>query len=339
MGHIGRSLRLGGARSDRRRRAWRLPVGMGGAGGVLQTTITVESHIMFTTPEHPLLERKRIVTDHARYITDVSSPLREILNKSVHQLDLCVAAIDALAEPYLSHHHITLHLFRRCIVLTDAVEALVSQVCLDGLAPTLRSALETQLGFVYLLNGERHARKAHAWFYVWLLESIRRADRMSNTALRAACQQRLADEPMRSITPEYARAQRQQNRKRPQRARPKWYSLFDGPRNVADLVQRVFVDDAGLDLDGPDPYESYRTLSASIHAMADIEHTYPTLAKPLKISPIRHTTSTFEDSRILPRFGAFLMMSTHRMVSHYLPATQRSEYIEWSEPTLKKFMK
>lgn len=294
-----------------------------------------KAHIMFSTPEHPLLQRERTVADNSRYVSTVSSPLREILNKSVHELDRCVTAIDALTEPHLSHHHVTLHLFRRCIVLTDAVEALISQVCLDGLAPTLRSALETQLGFVYLLNGELHREKAHAWLYVWLLESIRRADRMSNAALRDACQQRLAEEPMKSVQPAYTEAQRQQNRAKPQRARPKWYSLFDGPRNVEYLVERVLVDNAGVALDRNVLYEAYRTLSASIHGMADLEQTYATLAKPLQVSCIRQTTSTFENPRVPLSFGAFLMMSTQRIVSHYLSDAQRSEYMKWGEPILK----
>ena len=103
--------------------------------------------IMYTTPEHPLLARGPAIAENAAYISAVCPVLREILNRSVHELDRCATAVDKHADPgIVSHHHITLHLFRQSIVLADAVESLLSHVCIDAAAPMLRSAFETNIG-------------------------------------------------------------------------------------------------------------------------------------------------------------------------------------------------
>ena len=285
--------------------------------------------IMYTTPEHPLLARGPAIAENAAYISAVCPVLREILNRSVHELDRCATAVDKHADPgIVSHHHITLHLFRQSIVLADAVESLLSHVCIDAAAPMLRSAFETNIGLMYVLNGDNQRGKALAWYYVTVLEyikSARRRERMnivpgSVSEWRELSERLLTQEPLKSIQPAYEEEQERQYPKKPQRARPKWYSLFCGPRNVEQLVDEVL---------GHNLYETYRIFSASVHGRAGMEQTYASFSKPLQIFPIRHVPSSHEDPLILARFGAFLMGSTKRMVDRYLSEEQYYDYLDW----------
>lgn len=170
---------------------------------------------MFATPEHPLLARGLAIAGNATYISAVCPALREILNRSVHELDRCVTAIELPAySGIVSHHHITLHLFRQCIVLTDAVESLVSHVCIDATAPILRSALEANVGLMYVLDGQNQREKALAWYYVTVLEYIRSARRRENMDIdvgsvsqwREASERVLKQEPLKSMRAAYGGA-------------------------------------------------------------------------------------------------------------------------------------
>ena len=289
---------------------------------------------MFTTPEHPLLERERAVADHAAYVSDVCPPLREILNRSVHEFDRCVHAVDALDASDTLHHFITLHLFRHSIVLADAVESLLSHVCVDASAPMMRSALEANAGLMYLLNGENQRGKALAWLYVTTRESIESMLRRENmglinpvtaSTLRQTYEQQLAEEPLKSIQPIYEDAQVRRSRSRPAKTRPPWYSLFDGPMNVKELIDKM-LDEYRLEFD---LYETYRMFSASVHGTTIIAETFAKFPNPTKVFPIRHVPSSHEDPLMYARFGVFLIAPTKRMVELYLSETQYSDYLDW----------
>ena len=289
---------------------------------------------MFTTPEHPLLARSRVVAEQATYISAVCPFIREILNRSVHELDRCVAAVDEYPKPDIVHH-ITLHLFRQCIVFTDAVESLFLQLCVDAAAPTLRSSIESNIGLMYVLNGDNQRGKALAWYYVSALDDIRTARRREKMNLEAGLSselqkryaQLLAQEPFKSMRSAYEEEQKRQYPRKPNRARPKWYSLFGGPRNVEQLVDEVL---------GQNLYEAYRIFSVSIHGRAGMEQTYTDYAKPLRVSPIRRVPPAYDNPLIPVRFGAFLMESTKRMVDRYLTEEQYSDYLDWGNTMLEQ---
>lgn len=296
---------------------------------------------MFATPEHPLLERASTLAKNAAYISTACVPLREILNRSVHELDRCVQAVEALDTPHTLHNFVILHLFRHSIVLTDGVESLVSHACVDAAAPMLRSSLEANVGLMYLLNGQDERRKALAWLYVTnldIIRSIRRRERTSAidpvlaSKLRRAYEQQLTTEPLLSIQSQYVAAQARQRRRKPQQARPKWYSLEDGPKNVKELVDVVLSEyDSESDL-----YETYRIFSGSIHATIGIEHSYRRFPNPTEIFPIRHVPPSHDNPLLFMRFGVFLMESTKRIVRRYLSSSEYSEYLDWGNQMLEQ---
>ena len=296
---------------------------------------------MSSTPEHPLLVRRGAIAENAAYISAVCPVFREILNRSVHELGRCITVIDGHSnQGRVSHHHVTLHLFRQCIVLTDAVESLLSHLCLDASAPVLRSAFEANVGLMYVLKGDNQAGKALAWHYVTTLENIRSARRRSELDPSSdsakewleLSERSLHQEPLKSIQPAYKEEQRRQNPGKPQRARPKWYSLYGGPRNLERLVDEAI--EQVPDLDKPYLYEGYRILSASVHGRAGMYHTYASLASPLRVLPIRYVPPSHESPLIFLRFGAFLMESTKRMVARYLSENEYSDYLSWGDDIL-----
>ena len=288
-----------------------------------------------TTPEHPLLARETAILQNTAHIFEVSSVFREVLNRSVHELERCLKAMERATFANALHHLVTLHLFRQSIVLTDGVDSLLSNVCIDAAAPMLRSSFETNLSLMYVLDGENQRGRALAWYYVTTLDSIRRMRRYAElgvdsgvaTGAIISYERLLAKDPLQSIQSEYEDTQAQQNPHRPGRARPKWYSLFGGPRNVEQLVEVV--------LSGHSLYEVYRILSAVVHGRAGMEQTYEVSQKRFAVNPIRHVPLSHEDPLILIRFVAFLMESTNRMVKRYLPGEQHSEYVAWGSAMLK----
>lgn len=170
-------------------------------------------------------------------------------------------------------------LLRQYLELLDAVSILVSQCSIDPCKLILRSMFEVFLSMEYMLQ-EDTKKRASAFIVAYLysvLKDYRRAD--PSTLEGQEHQRRIAPNQRFHLTPlpinpewetniqtlnsELALPDFEESRKEYERLRsqglknPRWYSFYDGPRNIEQLAARVKL--SAL-------YEShYRVWSGPLH--------------------------------------------------------------------------
>ena len=106
---------------------------------------------MPTQPFRLLLDREEAVS-RARPLTDLVSPvLQEVINYSTQALVRCESQMAPKGNDE-DLHIAPIVLFRRSVELTDAIETLLTQSCVEPAFPLLRSSLEATLSLMYMFE-------------------------------------------------------------------------------------------------------------------------------------------------------------------------------------------
>jgi len=196
-----------------------------------------------------------------RPITELASPLiQELVNSGLMIFRRC--DIEAGRNGKENEDVAALALYRHIIEMGDAIEVLVSNSCGTAAIPVLRSAFEGTLGLVYLLEDEAtYVERSLSWLVadihtgvsarqvlepgtekgkeyaqLYQKEFGRVIPKAPNAALAAEIQGlegQLRTPQFAPIEAEYTRTKKALNRT------PDWFSLFGGPKNRAELAERL----------------------------------------------------------------------------------------------------
>ena len=234
---------------------------------------------------------------YEKLISDLSQFVGDCVRFLVDAYD--VAQFGSAKEQCYSHATI-LMLTRHVIESIDGVSVLAERGCAENCGPLLRSALEGQLGVLYILEADSKRRAlsyqvAHAHRKI---KTYRKFD--PNNPLGKQLRAELKDDPMVDMfdrfpgdlqamianlegmftKPEFAPIEREWQASRKNKD-PEWFALFGGPRDVRSLAIHLKL---GAGYEG-----LYRSWSDVIHAGSGLNHVGPS-EQPgtIVVRPIRH---------------------------------------------------
>ena len=213
---------------------------------------------MPTGEPNKLLERdlSRVA---AKPITDIASPLlQELVNAGLMAFLRCEVEV---ADKGVENEDVAaLILYRHMIEMVDGIQVLVLQSCGTAAIPLLRSEFEASMGLSYLLgDADGYLQRSLSWLVAHLHGAIkgrkvldlssqggkefaqfyqeefgRVVPELSQPEIAAeiAAMERAPQNAQFSpIEAEYQRTKTLRNRS------PEWFSLFDGPKNRAELAK------------------------------------------------------------------------------------------------------
>ena len=213
------------------------------------------------TDEFKKLLNREFSKAAVRPITELASPLlRELVNSGLMTFRRCEGEAGRTGKE--NEDVAALALYQHIIEMVDAIEVLVSHSCGTAAIPVLRSAFEGTLGLLYLLEDEAtYVERAFSWLVADIHIGIRARQVLEpgtnkgkeyaqlyakefgrviptkpNTALAAEIRQlesHLQTAQFAPIEAGYSRTKKGLNRN------PDWFSLFGGPKNRAELAERL----------------------------------------------------------------------------------------------------
>lgn len=193
----------------------------------------------------------------AKELIDLACPvLRETVNHGTNVFMRCQAeARDGEEDEHLPIFSSYLHVLE----MTDGVDELLRESCINPAVPLVRSSFEAVLGMEYILEAD-YSRRAFAWMVGYVhsrLDSYERFDpstRKGKGFAEAIANDKVlkqidfppdvdpkrAADNMRQLLakPQYhaAEAEYQERKERIKRGAPHWFSLFGGPANLRNLA-------------------------------------------------------------------------------------------------------
>lgn len=187
-----------------------------------------------------------------------SSLLREIINYGTHYIHF-----DINIKREGKDNHIPTLIFRNILELSDSISILIKESSIEPCKILLRSLLENILSLIYMLE-ENEKQNALCYMVVKTNKEIKNFNKFINEEqsskqfklqvekdelnfkfdkfinhpdiLKAKeSKLKLLDKPeFRPIQLEYIRTS-----KKPSNRDPKWYSLYDGPKNIYELAEKL----------------------------------------------------------------------------------------------------
>lgn len=157
-----------------------------------------------------------------------------------------------------------LALYRQIVEMTDALEPLISECCIEASVPLIRSTFEALISIEYILQDEEeYLHRSHAWlvsYYYHLLDICDRLDPSTGKGKNFREKSLKTDKAfgrVRLPDPQIVKADKEfitevvlkdpnlqdaikeyQSKRRNQR-HPKWHCLFDGPADLYGLACEV----------------------------------------------------------------------------------------------------
>lgn len=208
---------------------------------------------MTTDPFRKLLDPEFAIAGAKAIIEVVSPLLGEVINHATWAFQRCQSEKSSHAG--IDEDLAAFILYRHVIEFTDAIEVLLSKVCAVPSVVLLRSSFEACLSLEYIMRSDYSNRSL-----AWLCEYGHRRLKMyhildQNNALgkefsRAWEQEFSSSFPTHvDVSTEISRLQvflskphmvpiekEYQRQKKAQKCSPKWFSLFDGPRDLRSLA-------------------------------------------------------------------------------------------------------
>ena len=278
---------------------------------------------MPTTPFGLLLNRTDALS-RAQPLIDIVSPvLQETINYSTHALVRCERHMSSSGHDR-DVHIAPLVLFRRSIELTDAIEVLLAQACVEPAFPLLRSSLEATLSLLYIfetddLTDER--MRALAWLYRDVHDRLRHYNTIRERKISDDLSQAISDAIVAAAEKEHRKLQaylkkphmqpviaEHRAQKKQKNNPPRWYSLFDGPNNLRCLAARV----AWLDY-----YDLlYRSWSRDAHSSGNVEKVLTLTQGRQTVEPLRAPGNMFQIAAFAQVFLTHAML---KMTRRYRP--------------------
>ena len=223
-------------------------------------------------------------------------------------------------------------LFRHIIETTDAIEASLSNSCVDPAKMMLRGSFEAALGIKYICEANTE-RRALAWIYNNVRDRIRWYKAIQDGKLSHDFMQEIPSEILARVDHELERlhkvldapymrdvldeVQRQEKYKR-------WYSLWNGPNSLWELARHLgWLDD----------YETlYRRWSSEAHASGGFLKTFRLDdAGNGSIMPVRSPVD-MENVASFARW--FLLEALRVLIDRFRPGEEIAR-AEWYKTTMR----
>ena len=250
--------------------------------------------------------------------------LQEVINYSTRVLVRCESQMSPKGDDD-DVHVAPIVLFRRSIELTDAIETLLAQSCVEPAFPLLRSSFEATLSLMYIFetgDTEKEQQRSLAWLCGDVADRLRYYDTIRNRRVSDEMSDVISDAMIADADREYQKLQ--VFRKKPhmqrvlaeQRAQkrqpPRWYSLFLGPNDLRSLAERLDWEDHYVLL--------YKSWSRDAHSSGNVEKVFKLTQGRRTVEPLRVPGNMFQVAAFAE---AFLRDAMLTMVRRYRPGEER----------------
>ena len=284
---------------------------------------------MPTEPFQLLLDRAEAVS-RARPLTELVSPvLQEVINYSTRVLVECESQMAPKGNDD-DVHVAPIVLFRRSIELTDAIETLLAQSCVEPAFPLLRSSLEATLSLMYIFetgNEEKEQERSLAWLCGDVDDRLRYYDTIRKRRVSDEMSAVIPDAMIADAEKEYQKLhvflkkphmQRIVTERRAQKRQPpRWYSLFKGPNDLRSLAERLGWTDYYVLL--------YKSWSRDAHSSGNVEKVFKLTQGRRTVEPLRVPGSMFQVAAFAEAFLKYAMLTIAR---RYRPG-EEEQRIAW----------
>lgn len=221
-------------------------------------------------------------------------------NTDLEKLSKCIVFGEELLEKFTSEknlaaeHLVVISVYRKLLEQLDGNFVLADHKLQSASTVMIRATFETYLGLKYILQEKRRVKDRAFCYYIGYYKSQLAAaeyskghfsaelpkERLENTV--NAIEKTMNDPKYKKIVKAWEKAKSQQ--KIPYE--PKWYSLFNGPRSVKQLVSV---------LDEPEIYKFYELLSIEAHGYQALNGLEAKDAS-LFLKPLRDTNDDYYES-------------------------------------------
>ena len=283
-----------------------------------------------TNAFRPMLDRAAAV-ERASGLIEVARPM---LHEAINYSTQAFARIAQTRPDWIRPEAFTapVILFRHIIETTDAIEASLSNSCVDPAKMMLRGSFEAALGIKYICEANTD-RRALAWIYNNVRDRIRWYTRIHDGELSDDFMRDIPDEILARVDQELGRLQRVLDApymrdvldevQRQEKYR-RWYSLWDGPNNLWELAQHLgWLDD----------YETlYRRWSSEAHASGGFLKTFRLDdAGKGSIMPVR---SPVDMESVASYARWFLLDALRVLIDRFRPGEEVAR-AEWHETMMR----
>lgn len=249
-------------------------------------------------------------------------------NSNLHTLSKTIQFGEELLEDLAQEenleieHKIVIALYRKLLEQLDGNYILADHKMDSPSTVMIRAALETYLAIKYILQEKRRIRDRACCYYIGYLKSQEKTandfiqkpiKEMHQEVLKHKKQQaeEILNKPIfKKIIDEWERTKKASK----SNFEPKWYSLFNGPKTLKQLVDR---------LGDTEDYRFYGLLSMEAHGYQAINGlgSVNIVDDPFVLKPIR---SNFKDEGFNEEIARSLLnYATHKIVQHLFPKYQQ----------------
>lgn len=271
---------------------------------------------MPTQPFRLLLDREEAVS-RARPLTDLVSPvLQEVINYSTQALVRCESQMAPKGNDE-DLHIAPIVLFRRSVELTDAIETLLTQSCVEPAFPLLRSSLEATLSLMYMFetgDEEKEKERSLAWLCGDVDDRLRYYDTIRKRKVSDEMSAVIPDAMIADAEKEYQKlqvflkkphmqkvlAEHRAQKRQP----PRWYSLFKGPNDLRCLAERLGWLDYYVLL--------YKSWSRDAHSSGNVEKVFKLTQGRRTVEPLRVPGNMFQVAAFAEAFLMYAMLTMAR---------------------------
>lgn len=268
----------------------------------------------------------------ARALIEASCPLlRELVNYGTWACVRCMRAPDEDRVSGENEGIAPLVLYEQLIEQTDSIEVLLSESCVNGAVPLLRSSFEAVLSLEYILTSDRtFQQRTLAWVCGYIHRRIQKHEEMDPGTHRGANRLEVMETFFGHKIPAYDSSEGVQRLQavleRPQfkdletdyQARlaknkgraPEWFSLLGGPRNRRLLASFLNHEPEYLALYG-DWSDITHATDASVYLVGAGKETNQAAFRPLRYAAMLPQRAFLAAS--------FLLRGTRLMLQHFRP--------------------
>ena len=273
----------------------------------------------------------------------VSPVLQEIVNYSTAALRRCEG--EMAPTPDNEDVHIApFILFRHSIELTDAIQVLLSQSCVEPAIPVLRSSFETTLGLKYIFetgNDEDVKQRSLSWLCGDTHERMRYWNTIQQRNMSAELSDAISDEAVaeaRRLHQQLGACLRRPHMQEVEaqyqahsRNWPNWYSLFGGPNDLRSLAEH---------LDWTDYYDLlYRQWSSDAHATGSVTKVFDMAEGRLVVDPIRYPKNMLQVAAFTEAFHMYAITAITRRYRPGEEEHRRTWYTTEIAPAMERIHK
>ncbi|MCA9934295.1 MAG: hypothetical protein H6662_18385 [Ardenticatenaceae bacterium] len=290
---------------------------------------------MPTKPHDGILYRELSIVEARETIDIVSKLLQEQINFGTNALVRCITSTNGGIDEDLA----VFAIYRHMLEITDGIEVLLSQACVNPAVPLLRSSFESYLAIDFILESDaKYTERSLSWLVGYVHERLHIYERLDPATSRGKSVEKLfAEDPIAStifpldenlqllngkaitnlesflskkhVEPVEVEYSRHKN--------PKWHALFDGPKTTWELAKHLQM--GGF-------YEIlFRQWSRNTHAQDLLPFIHRTDRGEAAIGKIRNAQQLSQTASLA---STFLLGVTYKVVKKFRPGEDLSNWFK-----------